>query len=148
MNREDSKLRTYKEFKQEVQLENYLLTIKDITKRKQFRRLRISSHQLHIETGRHRKPRKTPVDERICRLCNLNVVEDEKHFIMVCPLYNSERKLLIDKLNSFTNFCNLTENEQFVFIMSCLNGDYEVICKVIEFINKCTELRQETLQSL
>ena len=45
-----------KKFKKSIHLENYLVTIKDISKRKQFTKLRISAHQLHIETGRHKKP--------------------------------------------------------------------------------------------
>lgn len=55
MNRADSKLRLYKTFKHKVSLENYLVTIKNINHRKHFTRLRISAHQLHIETGRHKK---------------------------------------------------------------------------------------------
>ena len=59
LNREDSKLRTYKTFKHSIQLENYLLTT-DINTRKEFTKLRISAHQLQIEMGRYSKPRKTP----------------------------------------------------------------------------------------
>ena len=45
-----------------------------------FAKLRISSHDLHIEKGRHRK---TLLNERKCFLCNKSV-EDEKHFVMEC----------------------------------------------------------------
>ena len=40
----------------------------------------ISSHDLHIEKGRHRK---TILSERKCFLCGM-AVEDEKHFVMEC----------------------------------------------------------------
>ena len=43
-------------------------------------RLRVSSHRLCIETGRWTKPNRTPVNERLCTLCNK--LEDEFHFII------------------------------------------------------------------
>ena len=50
----------------------------------------MSSHTLAIlETGRHAKP-KIATEERKCRYCNLDDVEDEKHFLLKCPLYNKE----------------------------------------------------------
>ena len=48
-----------------------------------FAKLRISSHDLHVEKGRHRK---TILSERKCFLCGM-AVEDEKHFVMECDLY-------------------------------------------------------------
>ena len=45
-----------------------------------FAKLRISSHDLHIEKGGHRK---TIPSERKCFLCGM-AVEDEKHFVMEC----------------------------------------------------------------
>ena len=35
---------------------------------------------------------------RICRLCDLNRVEDELHFGFECPAYRIEREDMIDKL--------------------------------------------------
>ena len=53
-----------------------------------FAKLRISSHDLHIEKGRHRK---TILSESKCVLCGM-VVEDEKHFvIMECDLLSTHR---------------------------------------------------------
>ena len=51
-------------------------------------RFRISAHSLAIETGRHhRKARR----ERKCIYCNMNVIESEYHFLLICPLYNDIR---------------------------------------------------------
>ena len=44
-------------------------------------RFRMSSHTLAIETGRHAKP-KIAKEERKCRYCNLDDVEDEEHFLL------------------------------------------------------------------
>lgn len=47
--------------------------------------LRMGAHRLAIETGRWVKPRKVPRAERVCRVCNAGVVEDEVHFLFECP---------------------------------------------------------------
>ena len=52
---------------------------------------------LAIETGRHDKP-KIAKEERKCRYCNLDEVEDEKHFLLKCPLYNEERLSLFNSV--------------------------------------------------
>lgn len=60
---------------------------------KQFRvaltRLRVSSHRLEVEAGRWHKPVSTPFDNRKCQFCN--VLEDEFHFLFICPVYNDLR---------------------------------------------------------
>ena len=91
------KLRTYCIFKQTFNFEPYL--IKDFKIRKMLSRFRLSNHVLEIEKGRHCKP-KLPIQERTCKLCNNNTVEDEQHFICVCPAYQILRQEYIDKCNS------------------------------------------------
>ena len=43
--------------------------------------VRMSSHMLEVEKGRHFK---IPHSKRVCRLCK-NLIKDEFHFILVCP---------------------------------------------------------------
>ena len=50
--------------------------------------LRVSSHQLEIETGRAAQ---IPRLQRLCRLCHTGV-EDEEHFVCTCPAYQSIRE--------------------------------------------------------
>ena len=40
-----------------------------------------------------------PRDERLCKLCGLNE-EDEKHFLLNCPVYKSLREKYINILSS------------------------------------------------
>ena len=87
INNLDSKLRTYSQFKQDFQIENYLLNFNNFEKRKYFTKLSISSHDLQIETGRYNKQQKTPVQKRICNYCNMQNIEDVFHFVMECPNY-------------------------------------------------------------
>ncbi len=75
-----NKLRTYRLFKNDIALEPYLTLIKERSMRQNFTKLRISSHTLAIETGRHRRHAQgnLPVNERKCDICT-DSIEDEKH---------------------------------------------------------------------
>ena len=47
---------------------------------------RLSAHSLSIETGRyHHNDR----NDRTCSLYNMNILEDEYHFVLVCPFYST-----------------------------------------------------------
>ena len=54
-------------------------------------KIRLSSHQLAIEAGRYSN---TIRRDRCCRLC-VNSIEDEYHFILVCPLFTELRRKFI-----------------------------------------------------
>ena len=75
----------------------YLEQMNIPTYRNAVARLRLSSHQLLIETGRHRNIKR---EDRKCTLCNLNDIEDEFHFMLVCPFYQDLRHIYISMLNS------------------------------------------------
>jgi hypothetical protein len=53
--KQSSKLKSYKLFKNSYTLENYLLDKQHIESRKEFTKLRISSHNLQIESDRYAK---------------------------------------------------------------------------------------------
>ena len=50
--------------------------------------MRISAHKLEIETGRHAS---IPADERKCKQCTTDSIEDELHFIFDCTKYEPIR---------------------------------------------------------
>ena len=77
--------------------EDYLRQITNIRHRITLTRLRLSNHKLAIETGRYIRPYKKP-EERICPICKKDV-EDEKHFLSLCPAYQEKRKNLFEYLN-------------------------------------------------
>ena len=62
-------------------MERYLLLVNNPDVHKILTKLRIRWHDLRIESGRYTKPHKTPLEQRLCLVCNLNEVEDEFHFI-------------------------------------------------------------------
>ena len=87
-----NKLRTFRQFKCKIRQENYLCTIHNVNLRKNITKLRLSAHNLPIETGRYKRPVKIPPNLRLCEECNMNLVGDEFHIIMKCDKYRILRK--------------------------------------------------------
>ena len=111
------KLRTYKLFKKDFRLENYLIEIENTKHALALTHFRISSHNLRIETGRYDQ-RKIKPEERLCIYCRSQAVEDEQHFLLQCPLHNNERSLLLETVNAMIpRFHLLPENEKFSAVM-------------------------------
>ena len=81
------RLSTYSIFKHNFNLQPYLDNITFLIKNKRFRiafsRFRLSSHKLEIQRGRYNNIDKK---NRICKFCNIKSIENEFHFILVCPL--------------------------------------------------------------
>ena len=119
----ENKLRTYVLFKKNFQCENYIFAIENFQKRKYFSKLRVSAHDLHIETGRYKKPTKNPLNERICHLCNSNEIEDEYHVVIKCSYYNNFRTDMFNKIKTFTDIEHIDDKAIFVWIMNYNNGD-------------------------
>ena len=60
-------------------------------------RFRITNHKLMIECGRCHN---IPQEERICKLCKSNEIENEGHFLISCDAYDNIRQ---DFLTVLTN---------------------------------------------
>ena len=138
------KLRSYAVFKRDFFLEKYLLQ-ESLVNRKNLTRLRISSHKLSVETGRFNK---TPLENRLCAMCDKGLVEDEFHFMISCTAYGKPRDNLFKYLSSFTDIQNFSDNEIFSVLMSCNNGDYEFTKAVCNFVNLSFEIRSDHLKSV
>jgi hypothetical protein len=70
-------------------------------------KIRVIAHSLAIETGYSRQ--KIPASERFCKFCK-NVMEDEKHFILNCPQYQTLRgkyEIFLDVDNDIHSIRNL-----------------------------------------
>ncbi len=134
-------LRSYVLYKSDFQMETYVTTVKDFKLRRSVAQLRLNSHQLAIEKGRHVKP-KIPESARICILCNQGDIEDECHFLVDCSFYIEERvhllcKILLHNPSFFTNVS--TSKEAYILIMSC--QDEGLMFNIAKFINKCFQKR-------
>ena len=126
--RNSIKLRKYIKFKFEHSLEEYLFYIPDTRWMKALSRLRMSSHMLEIERGRHVKPQKLPLEQRICQRCTSNSVDDDIHFLITCSYFATQRTSLLAEsklLNS--EFDSLSTDDKFIYIMSSTHRP-SVIC--------------------
>jgi hypothetical protein len=142
--KEDGKLRTYATFKSSLSPENYLNQVKNFDHRKALTRLRTSSHSLMIETGRYTKPRKTPVQERLCKLCN--EVEDEVHFLINCNLYKKERETLFHQVElKCQHFLSLNSVDRFIFLVT---SEDKIVSETAKFCHSAFEHRKDWLHTL
>ena len=111
-----NKLRTYRLFKDTFDLEPYLLNVKNTSYRVALTRLRVGSHSLAIEVGRFHKPIPLPINDRLCSICQS--VEDELHFLCICPRYSTIREDLEYGVSSyFPGFKHLSAMQKFVFLL-------------------------------
>ena len=121
-----NKLRTYKTVKSSFTREPYLDLVRNRNQRCFLSRLRVSSHRLNVELGRHTRPI-TPVGLRYCQYCCSGppttscsqrtcshssccsnpalaaaepAIDDEFHFLLQCSMFDAERTCLFTRLSS------------------------------------------------
>ena len=70
-------------------MEKYLLSQMEWKIKSRLTQLRISSHSLYIEAGCYNRP-KLSREKRFCFSCK-DVIEDEKHFLFYCKLYDGTK---------------------------------------------------------
>ena len=129
---EKSKLRTYSIFKTKIGLEEYLTRIKDCQVRTEVTKLRLSNHNLLIETGRHKK---LPKEMRACPFCPTRV-ENELHFLLQCPTYSTMRTTVLDTMTERdTMFPFYSLKEKLECMMTHIDRD------VALFIANCFKVR-------
>ena len=141
-NSDECKLRTYVKFKKQLKFEHYLDAVKNFQIRKNITRLRISAHNLYIETGRHKRPYKTPVNQRTCITCNS--IDDELHFMLDCDQFKVPRNIMLNKLEEiFIDVKKYSKTQLFGFIMGLQDSE---LTKIVEkYIVKCIEIRGKSL---
>ena len=90
-------LNFYNTIKNNYSPSTYLVLTRRNPLRKTLVKLRISCHQLRIETGRYDN---IPRNERLCNFCNCNNIEDETHFLLDSPAYSQVREIFFSKIES------------------------------------------------
>jgi hypothetical protein len=108
------KLANYSLLKTQLLPELYLSVINVVKFRTALSVFKVSSHCLQIEVDRHNN---TVPEERFCKHCvslNMYVVEDEKHMLLVCPLYsNLRQKYGLDHIDLITEYTHCTNLKDF-----------------------------------
>ena len=109
------KLRNYTKFKQDINVEDYLLK-STRSQRSLLAQLRIRILPLQIQVGRFYRKQ---LNERLCLICSDNLFEDECHFLCYCSGYKTEReKFLLDIKFNLSNLKLLSPNELFIAFMT------------------------------
>jgi len=110
--RDSSKLETFHKIKASYKIETYLQCINNCKHRIALTRFRCSAHKLAIEEGRFRNIER---EHRKCLYCKMNSIENEYHFLMVCPYYRDLRMRFIPKYYytwpTIQKFKNLMQTE-------------------------------------
>ncbi|XP_077980235.1 uncharacterized protein LOC144435518 [Glandiceps talaboti] len=127
------KLRTYIHFKNLLQSEKYLYLNCNRQAIRALACLRLSVLPLEIENGRRRN---IPPTERFCKICNTNMVEDEYHFLVICPLYNNLRIQYLP--------CDMFLEPNFIkFTKIMRSTDSNILLKLCNFVHKAIRLRDK-----
>jgi hypothetical protein len=111
--RNSPKLDCYATFKLNFNLEPYIKCINNKKLRIILTRFRCSAHKLNIEEGRYRNINR---ENRLCTKCNMKVIENEYHFLLVCPLYRDLRNKYLPKY--YRHWPNMNK---FINLLSCTN---------------------------
>jgi hypothetical protein len=142
-----NKLRLYNKLKDRLVLEDYIVEL-DREKRRQLTMLRGGTNKLRIETGRWRKEKE---NERVCKVCLCEEIEDEKHFILNCFMYVRERIEMFERLKKE---CELEDIERMneEWQMNILIGvgwrkkGKEIREIVLKYIMKAYEIRKRYIK--
>ena len=98
------KMEFYNRVKDGFCREKYLDYVTNFYDRANLTKLRVSAHELHVETGRHKN---IPRQDRHCKWCKLSMgidtIEDEDHFLYTCDLYSQIRAKTVTMISELTN---------------------------------------------
>ena len=127
-----NKLRTYALIKKYFCVEPYILHIRGNHLITAIARYHMSSHDLNIERGRFNNPI-IPKNQRICKRCELNELDDEIHLLLHCSAMNNVREILFDSVAAIINI--QPTNKMFLRIMT--SRDITVVKSLAQFIYGC-----------
>lgn len=110
-----SKLRTYTSFKTEFETEKYVSLSMKRNERSLLARLRCGILPLRVETGRYIGER---VEDRLCRFCTDQCIENEPHFVVKCSFYRHIRSEYFGELFNTNDFNSKTDSEKLVYLIN------------------------------
>ena len=135
---ESTKAASFNKFKTNIGLEPHLALNFRMNHKKAISRFRLSNHPLMIEKGRHLKIEK---NERRCYFCN-DRIENEEHFLVNCPLYSRQRRILEGIcIENCIRYANLTDEQKFIFLMT--NENEKIIKALGKYIYDSLTIRDK-----
>ena len=143
------KLRTYTMFKDIIfEPETYIVKCMSRRRRSLMSQFRTGILPMELETGRYvpifdktlKKNRKRTANERQCKLCRLNDIENENRFMCVRPVCNSRHTILFEEVDlKYIHFHTLSLSDEFIFVMKHCQ------IEISKFINEARSIRQTKL---
>ena len=135
---DSQKLKFFQSVYKMGQRPSYVDILKNREDRAAICKIRISAHSLQIEKGRYLN---IPQNERYCKLCNSNQIEDESHFLLNCKSFENQRIVFDNKLLNIIEHKNTFNRMSFI-----LNSNSYYILKLTStFINDCMNIRKSLL---
>jgi hypothetical protein len=132
---DSNKMNTYAQFKTDFTKEKYLDVIRETHLRRCLSQFRLSAHKLNIESYRFTNVDR---DTRLCKCCNMNMVENEYHFLLICPLYSVLRK------RYFSNYyCQWPNLNKFRSLLSVSSN--KCLYKLAKYLNDANKMREDYL---
>ena len=133
------KLRTYRKLKMNPGTENYVKLNISRQQRSTMAKFRNGTFPINIETGRHKQQ---PLEERVCHHCN--ILEDEMHYLLHCPLYSRNRRDLYQQFEDILNINpqDLEDAEIFFLLLNIT----KMVKPTTTFIQEAYEVRKNSLQ--
>jgi hypothetical protein len=129
---ESSKFTVYKHLIDTWSMHRYLcMPGNPASSRTAILKIRLSSHKLQIECGRYTKTVRT---ERTCPVCQSSTIEDEHHYILVCPIYSELRLKFIKAY-----YC--VRPSMWKLILLLFNTSQKTMCNLGKLLTKAIQLR-------
>ena len=94
-------------------------------------RVRCSAHKLMIKEGRYRN---IEINTRLCQYCQMNAIEEEFHFLLVCSAYRHIRISVLPKY-----YCRWPTKQKFTKLLSV--SQTSTLKKLAKFIYLANEKR-------
>ena len=132
------KLRYYNIFKSCISPEPYVIANLSKSQRSAYAQFRAGILPLSIETGRFTN---VSLNDRICLLCNSQLIEDEFHFLCECVKYILPREKLYNRILTIDpNFLQLDNIDKFILLNS---SDYQ--CYTAIYVYEAYYIRKKAL---
>ena len=119
-NRKWPKLDTDKMIKHDYRVEPHILYVRNKRYQRALTRLRVSSHKLNIEAGRHVRPY-IPRQQRVCLHCITGELEYEFNFLLICHFHSEGRYSMLQKIGNRLPLQPRMDKDMFISIMTSKN---------------------------
>ena len=135
----------FTDIKKDISFEPYLSSALTRGERVLITKLRTSDHDLEIEKGRRHRP-VIPRENRLCKFCNNNQIEDEMHFIFECTPYEPQKSNFLRKCyNLFPRTKHLGYQDLLQLIF--MNPNPQLLSDLISYIHTISNTRSQLSQT-